>query len=130
MASGSILRLVCHHALGRFYTWDLTVKENQTVISTGPYAIIRHPGYVGSLMIGIGSILMHFGPGSWFRAYGVLDTLGGKIFAAAWGVWSLAIPLMLMKRTSQEDKVLKESLGEEWEIYARKTPYKFIPYVY
>ena len=34
------------------------------------------------------------------------------------------------KRSKDEDEVLKESLGAEWEAYAKKTPYKFIPYIY
>ena len=38
--------------LGRFYSRTLrTEGDEQVVIDTGPYRLVRHPGYAGSLLI-------------------------------------------------------------------------------
>lgn len=130
MVSGSCIRLACHRTLGRFFTWDLTVKDNQRIITTGPYGVVRHPAYVGGALIGVGSVLVHFGRGSWFAAYGGLDSLLGKLLSAAWVAWLVGIPSMLIWRVDKEEEVLRGACGEEWEAYTKKTPYRFIPYVY
>ena len=37
--------------LGKFYTRTLKVTENQSIVHVGPYRFIRHPGYLGSILI-------------------------------------------------------------------------------
>ena len=37
--------------LGKFYTRTLKVTENQSIVRAGPYRFIRHPGYLGSILI-------------------------------------------------------------------------------
>jgi protein-S-isoprenylcysteine O-methyltransferase len=37
--------------LGKFYTRTLKVVENQTIVREGPYRMIRHPGYLASILI-------------------------------------------------------------------------------
>jgi len=43
--------------LGRSYTRTLRVQDEHAVIDTGPYHLVRHPGYLGSLMIWTGFAL-------------------------------------------------------------------------
>ncbi|KAJ3557175.1 hypothetical protein NM688_g1610 [Phlebia brevispora] len=130
MIMGSLIRLSCYHTLGRFFTWDLAIEDNHKLITSGPYAVVRHPGYVGNTMIGLGTILCHLGAGSWFVSYGGLESFAGKLFAAAWSFMVLYVPATLLRRVNTEDEVLRREFGEEWEAYARETPYKLIPYVY
>src|SRR5215472_13542435 len=33
--------------LGRFYTRTLLMTANHTVVRSGPYRVVRHPGYLG-----------------------------------------------------------------------------------
>ncbi len=40
----------------------VTVDDRQTVVRTGPYALVRHPMYTGSLLMGLGTPLVL---GSW-----------------------------------------------------------------
>jgi protein-S-isoprenylcysteine O-methyltransferase Ste14 len=46
------------HTLGRFYSRTLRTESDQhVVIETGPYRLIRHPGYTGSLLTWAGFAL-------------------------------------------------------------------------
>ena len=60
----------------------------------------------------------------------LVSAMVGRVGAAVWALWSLAVPLGLMWRTGEEDRVLRASLGAEWEAYAERTPYKLVPYVF
>ena len=41
----------------RYAAATVTVVKGQTVVSTGPYAIVRHPTYAGALLICLGAPL-------------------------------------------------------------------------
>jgi protein-S-isoprenylcysteine O-methyltransferase Ste14 len=51
---GVFLRLWANRVLGAFYTRTLKVTENQIIIRDGPYRFIRHPGYLGSILMWMG----------------------------------------------------------------------------
>lgn len=43
--------------LGRAYSRTLRAESEQLVVETGPYALVRHPGYLGSIMTWFGFAL-------------------------------------------------------------------------
>ena len=49
--AGFGLRIWSMSMLGKFYTRTLKVTENQSIVRAGPYRFIRHPGYLGSILI-------------------------------------------------------------------------------
>jgi protein-S-isoprenylcysteine O-methyltransferase Ste14 len=49
--AGFGLRVWSMSVLGKFYTRTLKVTENQSIVRAGPYRFIRHPGYLGSILI-------------------------------------------------------------------------------
>jgi protein-S-isoprenylcysteine O-methyltransferase Ste14 len=51
------LRAGAMRTLGRSYTRTLRTEDAQHVVDTGPYAVVRHPGYAGSLLIWTGFAL-------------------------------------------------------------------------
>jgi protein-S-isoprenylcysteine O-methyltransferase Ste14 len=51
------LRWWSMRALGHSYTRTLRTEDAQHVVDTGPYAVIRHPGYAGSLLTWTGFAL-------------------------------------------------------------------------
>ncbi len=51
------LRIWSMSVLGKFYTRTLKVVENQTIVREGPYRMIRHPGYLASILIWSGVAL-------------------------------------------------------------------------
>jgi protein-S-isoprenylcysteine O-methyltransferase Ste14 len=40
--------------LGRFFTVDVRVHANQTIVDSGPYRWVRHPSYTGLIMFNVG----------------------------------------------------------------------------
>jgi protein-S-isoprenylcysteine O-methyltransferase Ste14 len=81
-------------------------ERGHRVISKGPYAIVRHPGYVGALMIFCGLALSL---ASWWA-----------LIPAAWA------SLILIVRTSWEDALLRTEL-EGYNEYAKRTRYRLFP---
>ncbi len=92
-----------------FTSATIEVAADQKVISTGPYAIVRHPMYTGSFLYILG---IPIALGSW------------------WGL--LVIVLMLpaiLWRIFDEEKLLKENLAGYTE-YTQKVRYRLIPFVW
>jgi protein-S-isoprenylcysteine O-methyltransferase Ste14 len=56
-ATGLALRAWSMHTLGASYTRTLRTEREQGLIDTGPYRLIRHPGYTGSLLTWMGFAL-------------------------------------------------------------------------
>lgn len=95
-------------AVNRFFEPGVRLQRErgQHVISTGPYAIVRHPGYVGALMIFAGLALAL---ASWWA-------LIPAAFASA----------ILILRTNWEDALLRAELDGYAE-YARRTRFRLVP---
>lgn len=56
-AAGLVLRTWSMHTLGTSYTRTLRTDGRQRLVAAGPYRLVRHPGYTGSLMIWTGFAL-------------------------------------------------------------------------
>jgi protein-S-isoprenylcysteine O-methyltransferase Ste14 len=52
---GLLIRWRANRVLGAFYTRTLKVTENQFIVRAGPYRVIRHPGYLGSILMWVGA---------------------------------------------------------------------------
>ncbi|KAK7024505.1 hypothetical protein VNI00_016258 [Paramarasmius palmivorus] len=122
---GAYIRLDCFKALGRLFTFDLTLQENHKLITTRFYGYVRHPAYTGSLLLVVGITLSHFTEGSWLTECGPLrsPTLS-LVVAAAWWAWVMAVAI---SRVQAEDAQMKKTFGEEWEKYAIEVPWWFFP---
>ena len=81
-------------------------ERGQQVISKGPYATVRHPGYASALMIFLGLALSL---ASWWA-----------LIPAAWA------SLILIVRTKWEDDLLRTEL-EGYSEYAKRTRYRLFP---
>jgi protein-S-isoprenylcysteine O-methyltransferase Ste14 len=110
--AGNALSSLC------FYIWHLIYKENsfasatieiaqdQTVISTGPYAIVRHPMYTGGSLLFIGTPL----------------ALGSY-----WGLLAFPVTLpALLWRLFNEEAFLAKNLAGYTE-YCAKVRWRMIP---
>ena len=52
--AGLSLRFWSMRRLGESYSRTLRVTNEQTVVESGPYRAVRHPGYLGSLLVWTG----------------------------------------------------------------------------
>ncbi len=92
-----------------FASATIGIESKQTLISTGPYAIVRHPMYIGSILVNF------FAPvalGSW-RALPL----------------SVAMLMTIALRILDEEKLLCERLPG-YQGYCRKVPYRLIPRIW
>ena len=104
---GSVL---IHWAMlvNRHFEGSVRIQKDRghRVITTGPYRIVRHPGYVGAILWGISTPLII---GS---VYGLIP--GG-----------IAVILLII-RTSLEDKLLRSELNGYVE-YTKRVRYRLLP---
>ncbi|KAI0782965.1 hypothetical protein C8Q75DRAFT_795714 [Abortiporus biennis] len=126
---GATIRATCFRTLGRFFTFDLTIMESHKLVRSGPYNIVRHPAYTGSLFMIFGICLANLTKGGWITECGVMGSgdlslfLRMTIFAGLWGWW-LAVGV---HRAGAEDKELKKLFGKDWDAYAREVKWWFFP---
>ncbi len=96
------------HALGEYYFVSTVLGAQlfagQKLITTGPFAIVRHPMYLGLVLAAWGSLLIYL---TW-------TTLFFAIFAPA-----------ILLRGRQEERALKAEFGEQWVEYCNRVPAYF-----
>ena len=92
-----------------FLSRTIEVQENQKVIDTGLYGIVRHPMYSATLFL--------------FLSMGII--LGSLI---SFAILLLYIPI-IGKRMKNEEKVLEEGL-EGYKEYKLKVKHKVIPFIW
>jgi protein-S-isoprenylcysteine O-methyltransferase Ste14 len=87
----------------------IEVAEEQKVISTGPYGVVRHPMYAGA------SLLLLFAP----------------LALGSWVALVCPIPLILVValRSREEEKFLAANL-QGYEAYRQKVRYRIAPYIW
>jgi protein-S-isoprenylcysteine O-methyltransferase Ste14 len=110
LTAGIGLRIWAIMHLGRFFTVDVAIQEGQRVVQDGPYRFVRHPSYSWSMLALLGLACLTF---NWL---GFLVIIGCSFIA-----YTL--------RISVEEKVLFQSLGEEYRRYAERTK-RLIPGIY
>jgi protein-S-isoprenylcysteine O-methyltransferase Ste14 len=110
MVGGMALRAWSTRLLGRFYTRTLQIDAGQHIVQAGPYRLVRHPGYSGSLLVWIGASLA---------------TANWIVFALV----SLVCIIVYIYRIRSEEIMLVARFGTEYEAYIRRTK-RLIPYVY
>ncbi|KAG8212877.1 hypothetical protein J3R82DRAFT_11209 [Butyriboletus roseoflavus] len=130
VTAGGIIRVQCYRTLGPHFTFVQCIRKEHKLVTTGPYAVVRHPGYASLLMCFVGSCVVFGGPESWVRASGVLGVRWIRVVAAGWCLLKVAGFVTLFRRSTEEDQFLSERFGKEWEHWARRVKYKLVPFIY
>jgi protein-S-isoprenylcysteine O-methyltransferase len=107
---GIALRWYSIATLGRFFTVDVAIAPDQTVIQKGPYRFLRHPSYTGALLAFLGL---------------------GLCFANPISLVLFVVPptLAFLLRIQVEEEALQAGLGDAYSRYIRQTK-RLIPFVY
>ncbi|KAH8987006.1 hypothetical protein EDB92DRAFT_1936121 [Lactarius akahatsu] len=129
-AASGALRLACYKTLGSLFTFELTLREDHRLVTSGPYAFVRHPSYSGVVLGVVGTLLVHFGPGSWWARTGWMGTFAGQVYALCWCVMEAYVLSSILCRTPTEDSFLRKQFGAEWDAWAARVQYRVIPYVF
>ncbi len=111
VAAGNAL---CFWAMrvNRFFSSIIRIQSDrgQHVIDSGPYAFVRHPGYVGGILFMVGSGIAL---GSWL----------------AWAVLAAASLPFLLGRAVNEDRILQADLPG-YRDYAARVRWRLLPGVW
>ena len=127
VTAGAGIRVACQRELGRFFTWEKSVKKDQQLITTGSYVIVRHPSYTGMALATAGTLLYYFGPGSWLRQSTLFESSWLMVVVVLWVGYTVALPCVLCFRTFDEDRVLRGHFPKQWDAYAKRVPYRLVP---
>ncbi|KAJ7813364.1 hypothetical protein B0H14DRAFT_2854018 [Mycena olivaceomarginata] len=100
---GACIRISCFHELGELFTFDLTIPP-----APPPYHLRA---------LCKSSCLWELGPLH-------LAPWSGPLIGAIWWLWMLGIGL---NRAKSEDRQMRALFTEEWDAYAARVPYWFIP---
>ncbi|VDB96031.1 unnamed protein product [Peniophora sp. CBMAI 1063] len=125
---GATLRLWSYHAMGHHFIFDLTLLKDHELVTHGPYAYVRHPGYTALVLNIAGLYACELSEGSWWTEACVWDGRLGKCV----GIMAIAATMQLatlILRVPAEDRMLHEKFGRRWEEWRSKVPYMFIPRV-
>ena len=92
-----------------FSSATIQIAANQTVVSTGPYAIVRHPMYAGGLLY-LGATPLALG--------------------SFWGLIPIAaiLPLLIWRLLDEERYLARELPG--YVDYQRRVRYRLVPFVW
>ena len=99
---GVLLRIWAVWSLGRFFQRDVMIQRDHVVWRGGPYRLLRHPAYAGTLIsyLGFGLAI-----GSWIGAL----------------VWVAIVAAGYVPRIRVEEAELTLALGDSYRDYARRT---------
>ena len=96
--------------LGRFFTVNVAIAADHSLIDSGPYRLVRHPSYTGALLafLGLGASL-----GNWVSV----------------AVVTVPVFLVFLHRMRIEEAALSAGLGDAYRLYMLRTK-RLIPMVY
>ncbi|MEX0908031.1 MAG: isoprenylcysteine carboxylmethyltransferase family protein [Gemmatimonadota bacterium] len=103
--TGALLAAWSKVRLGRLFSPQLGVQTGHSLVTTGPYAVVRHPMYLGLIDFILGSAMF------WNDA-------GLLVVAVLFTVW-FTLQLRI------EEQMFATHFGDAWAAYSRRTPALF-----
>lgn len=107
---GIIMRIAAVISLGKFFTVDVTIREDHKLKQDGVYKYLRHPSYFASLISFIGFGLS-------------INSWPGLILIV------IAVMTVFIYRITIEEKILIGQFGSEYLDYKKSTK-GIIPFIY
>jgi len=107
---GIVFRWIIIKSLGKFFTVDVSIKENHQIKKQGFYRLVRHPSY----------------------SFALLTFLGLGLFLNNWlSLFIAFVPVFFAfsYRIKVEEQALIQQFGNEYLEYKQKTK-KLIPFIY
>jgi protein-S-isoprenylcysteine O-methyltransferase len=107
--AGMVLRLWAVLVLGQFFRITVIVQDQHRLVESGPYRLLRHPAYTGTLLTLLGFGLAF---GNWI-ALALLT--GGPLIAYSY-------------RIAVEERALRARFGPQYEAFARDR-WRLVPFL-
>jgi protein-S-isoprenylcysteine O-methyltransferase Ste14 len=127
--SGALIRLWCYRLLGQLFTFELSIRKDHSLITSGIYSVVRHPAYTGALLGGWGLFTCVLCKGSWAReCTGLHDNIMALTCILA--VLAVLSVTGMGQRMRKEDEMLQKEFGGQWEAWRKDVPWRLLPGVY
>ena len=107
-AGGLMFSVWARRHLGNNWSQSVTIKEDHELITSGPYAVVRHPIYTGLLAAFAGSAMAR---GEW---RGVLAVV--------------LVTIVLWRKLRLEEEWMQSQFGDAYKTYAHRVR-RLVPYV-
>jgi len=107
---GFIIRIHSLLVLKQYFTYSVAKVENHKIVETGLYKFIRHPGYLGQLIIFIG---ISISISNWLSIL----------------VMMIPVSIGYIYRIKVEERFMIEQMGEKYLNYQKRTK-RLIPMIY
>ena len=104
----AVLVYALRRACGRFYSFDRSIKREHRLVTTGPYALLAHPGYTSLMLIAFSNAL--------FTLFSPFNLI------------SLAAVIGVLSGVPMEERMMTEEFGEEYRKFLASRK-RFIPFV-
>jgi len=129
----AIVRKRCYAEMGTLFTSDVGILKNHRLVTTGPYAWVRHPSYTTALLTTHGVFICHCLPGAYF-----MEELSVLLSPSIVQTSAIALTLVnviagaviLEKRIGMENEMLRKEFGSQWDDWVRRVPYNLVPGVW
>ena len=105
---GCSLSYWAYYTLNVYYTFTIGIRKDHQVVTDGPYRYLVHPGYVGQILIILGSIIF-------YRVHFLL-TIGLCLY----------VTYMYTKRIQAEEDMLTGHFGQEYQQFV-STRWRLFP---
>jgi len=107
----ALFRIWCFYTLGKFFTFQVAIRNQHVLIGTGPYRYLVHPSYTGTLINTIGFLVLSQLPLSMIVPY------------------SLGFMVFILARISNEENMLANHFKKEWETHVAKR-WRLLPFLF
>ena len=107
---GLVIRILSIITLRQYFTYSVAKVEGHQLIETGLYKNIRHPGYLGQLLIFLG---LSISLSNWLSIL----------------LMMLPVAIGYIYRIRVEEKFMGDQLGENYKNYQKRTK-RIIPLIY
>lgn len=99
-----------HRDLGHNWSVSLDLRERHTLVTTGVYALVRHPMYAGFWLMALGQALL------------LPNWIAGPAGLVGFGV-------LFFGRVAREEAMMIGAFGDEYRTYMRRTA-RVVPWLY
>ena len=128
---GTWIRLMTYRHMGRFFRFEPSIQKDHELIVSGPYSVVRHPGYAGFILVTVGWFPWQLSNGSWIVESGLWNSMLGRLLVVIYfSAINILLSLIGLARMSNEDIALRNRFGEKWDDWAKRVPYSLFPGIY
>lgn len=100
-----------HAEMREMWTPVVALRPKHKLITSGPFFYVRHPMYTSFIIFGM----------AWSLLSSNVAVLGSTITTAV---------ILIMFRIEQEELLMKDEFGEQFEKFCQQTKYKLLPLIF